>query len=156
MRFAIAFLLIFFFLTPSAAPAQSPAPGRTAELIRAVLVQIQLQMRDDPAGARARLAEAHDAYASMSPTNARYAPDADARARAGFTDAEQALTTGDAPAFAVARSHIWMAILAGGYDVVVGSLRAGYQDSATVVGSARVSSRHALLAPECRCCPCCT
>ncbi|MCS7289534.1 MAG: hypothetical protein NZ699_10430 [Roseiflexus sp.] len=53
MRFAIAFLLIFFFLTPSAAPAQSPAPGRTAELIRAVLVQIQLQMRDDPAGARA-------------------------------------------------------------------------------------------------------
>ncbi|MCS6939685.1 MAG: FTR1 family protein [Roseiflexus sp.] len=124
MRFAIAFLLIFFFLTPSAAPAQSPAPGRTAELIRAVLVQIQLQMRDDPAGARARLAEAHDAYASMSPTIARYAPDADARARAGFTDAEQALTTGDAPAFAVARSHIWMAILAGGYDVVVGSLRA--------------------------------
>jgi high-affinity iron transporter len=82
-------------------------------------------MRDDPAGARARLADAQDAYASLAPTIARYAPDADARARAGFTDAEQALAAGNMSAFAVLRSHIWTSLLAGAYDVVLGALRAG-------------------------------
>lgn len=129
LRHIPALILAIMLLAPHVALARSPAPGQTAEQIRAALVQAQLRMLDDPAGARARLAEARASYDSLAPTIAMYAPGADARARAGFTDAEQALATGDMPAFAVARARIWTVLLAGGYDVTLGALH--YGDAST-------------------------
>ncbi|GIV99737.1 FTR1 family protein [Roseiflexus sp.] len=130
LRFAVAGVLIVALLAPHVALAQSPDPGRTAERIRAALFQAQMQMHTDPTGARARMEEAHDAYRLLAPTIAAYAPAADARARTGFSDAKQALTIGDMPVFADARARIWTAVLAAGYDIVVGSLRAGDADTA--------------------------
>lgn len=125
LRSVVALILALVLLAPYGVLAQSLAPGQIAEQIRAALVQVQLQMRDDPAGARARLAEVQDSYAALAPTIATDAPDADTRARVGFMDAERALAADDAPAFAAARARIWTALLAGGYSVVLGSLHNG-------------------------------
>lgn len=118
-------ILALVLLAPPVALTQSLAPGQIAEQIRATLVQVQLQMHDNPAEARALLAGVRDSYTSLAPTIALYASAADARARTGFIDAERALIADDAPAFAVARARIWTALLAGGYAVVLGSLHNG-------------------------------
>jgi len=86
---------------------QSPSPGQAAETIRSTLVQIQLSMRDDPAGARVRLDSIRTGYTTtLAPAIAAYAAQSDAHARAGFSLADQALVGGDEAAFAAARAQI--------------------------------------------------
>jgi hypothetical protein len=54
LSFWTALFVLLMLLTVRVAQAQqSPSPGQAAETIRSTLVQIQLRMRDDPAGARA-------------------------------------------------------------------------------------------------------
>ena len=122
----VLFALLMLLTARVAQAQQSPSPGQTAETIRSTLVQIQLRMRDDPAGARVRLDSIRTRYTTtLAPAIAAYAAQSDAHARAGFSLADQALVGGDEAAFAAARAQIWTAILAGGYQVVIGSLQAG-------------------------------
>lgn len=126
----VCFALSVLLMTP-VAQAQSPSPGQSAETIRTTLVQIQLSMRTDPAGARVRLDALRTRYATtLAPTIAVYAAHVDAHARAGFAHADQALSAGNEATFAAARAQIWTAILAGGYHVVIGALRAGEVEQA--------------------------
>ncbi len=112
-------------LIPARAQAQQSEPGSIAEQIRAKLVQIQLEMVVDPGIAQDRLREVRASYTALAPIIHHYDPAADSAMRDGLTAAEQALTSGDQPLFAAARSQVWTSILRGSYAVTTGALREG-------------------------------
>jgi len=94
-------------------------PAQAGETIRAALVQTQLNLVRDPDAAQAGLDAARAAYTGDFAATLRAAnPDADTRIQTSLDAAQQALTTGDALAFAAARSQVWTALLAGSYAVV--------------------------------------
>jgi high-affinity iron transporter len=126
VRLAIATLLIVALLVaPLAAHAEPVPPGQAAESIRASLTEAQLAIASDPGGARERLAAAQATYDGLAGQLTAAAPQAAARAEAGFAAATQALESGNAPAFAAARAQVWTALLLGGERATAAALEAG-------------------------------
>lgn len=125
IRLALAASMLMAALSMSPrADAAAVSPGTAAGDIRELLFNAQLALTSSLPLAREDLARAQAAYADhLAGQIQAAAPEADARARSGFTQAQVAAEHGDAPEFAAARSKIWTAILAGGYTVVGQALR---------------------------------
>ncbi len=123
---SVVLLALITLVWPIFVFAEANTPAQAAEVIRTHLLQAQLALSTDPAEAQQLLAEAHRIYdTSLAPTLAYIAPETAGRLQAGFAATEQALTSGDAPAFAAARAQVWTALLDGSYRVVEHALTAG-------------------------------
>ena len=124
-RLFVQFLLclLICFQGP-AVEAAGATPAASAEDLRATLVGAQLALASDPAGAAAAIRDAEQVYqAALSAAIREHAPEADQRAREGFSELKVA---GEDPAhFAAGRSQVWTAILWGSYTIMEEALQAG-------------------------------
>ncbi len=112
-------VLLAALLWPAYVLAEENTPAQAAEIIRTQLLQAQLALGSNPAEAEQLLAEAYQLYnTTVARTLTGEAPETAARIEAGFVVAAQALSNGDAAAFAAGRAQIWTALLAGSYQVV--------------------------------------
>src|SRR5262249_53067471 len=110
--FAIAIVLVLVSLIPISAHAAEISLFQRADDIRVALLNAQLNLSDDPAGAAQDVSNAQQAYAgNFAQTLAKASPDADQRIRGGLTLAQHAVTANDIVALADARSQVWTALL---------------------------------------------
>ncbi len=113
------------------ATAQAASPANSAEQIRRVLVDAQLAMISDPAGAREAVSAAEATFfAALSPQLSASAPEANARVEAGFAIMRASAEAADAPALAAARAEVWTAILDGSYQTMEAALQRGEASAA--------------------------
>lgn len=127
-RFVVSLMCVLFMLGSFAsyAAAQSPAPGPAAEQVRAVLLQAQLALPDDPVAAQRQLDTARTAYdATLRAALGAQTPDTARRIDDGFAQAERAIAAGDAPAFAAMRAQIWTSLLSASAQIVFQALEDG-------------------------------
>jgi high-affinity iron transporter len=116
MPFLNSLLLLLLALLPMQTIAVSAPPAPFAEQIRADLTAAQLSLLNQPATAQRQFAHARALVEQhFIPTFAPNAPDSAERLQQSLIEAERALDSGDALAFAMARSSIWTALLAGAY-----------------------------------------
>jgi high-affinity iron transporter len=122
---ALLVLLILAIATPLAVGAQSASHTQDAEAIRTTLLQAQLTLPTDGQAAAGHLAAARQRYATALTESFAAAPTAAARVQQGFAAAEAAISAGDVPALAAARSTVWTALLDGSYQLTASALRSG-------------------------------
>lgn len=104
----------------------SSAPAAQAEEIRQALVQAQLKLADDRDLAAQQVKDAQARYlAELSPALAAVVPEVDNRVRSSLDAAINAVADGQPAELAVARSHIWTALLDGSYRIVLHALQSG-------------------------------
>jgi high-affinity iron transporter len=111
---AATLLVLVTALPLTRAAASSAVPADQGERIRALLLQAQLALTDR-AQTLNTLTQARGIYDASFAAALDRAPDARARASAGFDAAEQAARAGRAPELAAARGRIWSALLFGSY-----------------------------------------
>lgn len=108
------------------APLATATTVATAADIREGLFNAQMALPGSPRDAEEAFTAARSAYAgSFAESIQSAAPQAHDRVLSGFEAASQALTAGQAPAFAAARAQIWTAVLAGSYTVVEQAVNQG-------------------------------
>lgn len=106
--------------------AQSASPADSAEQVRRALVDAQLAMITDPAGARDTVSTAQANYAeALSPQLSAAVPEANARIETAFAAMLASAEAADSTGFAAARSQAWTAMLEGGYQSVEAALQKG-------------------------------
>jgi high-affinity iron transporter len=123
-----ALLAGLFFVQSASAALELPttAPAAQAELIRQGLVQAQLQLLEASNTAAQQVQDAQTRYKTdLSPTLATIAPETDARVLAALDAANQAVIARDTVALAIARAHVWTALLDGSYKIVIHALQTG-------------------------------
>jgi high-affinity iron transporter len=123
----IATLLILVALTFSAhAQDTTQVPAHIAEEIRSTLFQAQIDMISQPQASRKATADAQQRYTdTFAGPFSQGSPANDKRIQTSFAQFQQALAKNDTTAFAVARTDIWTALLAGSYTIVERSLNKG-------------------------------
>lgn len=108
------------------AAAQTAAPADSAEQIRRALVDAQLVMASDPAGALDSVSAAEATFAAtLAPQLEASAPAANARIEAAFAALLASAKAADAPAFAAARAQAWTAMLDGSYQALEAAVQRG-------------------------------
>jgi high-affinity iron transporter len=131
LSFLSALLAGLIFAQNAIAALEAPntattAPAAQAEQIRQALVQAQLKLGDEGELAAQQVADAQARYvAELSPTLAAFVPEVDSRVHAALDAAVQAVANDKPVELAVARSHIWTALLDGSYQLVLYALQSG-------------------------------
>ncbi len=107
------------------------APASQAEQIRQDLVQAQLNITSESKLAGEQLQDAQSRYlTNLAATVAAVSPETDQRIRSELAAAADAIAKGQAPDLAVARSHVWTALLDGSYRVVLHAVQTGDGETA--------------------------
>jgi high-affinity iron transporter len=120
-------LLSLTFIPLQPVAAQGSSPAQSGEEIRTALFQAQVALSgNEMTSAQQAISTARKSYeANLAGTLTTSAPEVNKRIMAGFTDAEQALNEKNGVKFALARSDIWTALLAGAYQLTQQAIHNG-------------------------------